>query len=186
VKLINKTYLKKCEKFECFEKAGFSSKKFLNFKYKKPIEYFIFFWDFYESFKSSFKKIKSETINNHFNGQAFAIIIAFLLEREKIKILKMDEELEDVKFVKPDFLVESNSKKKMFLSLKVSIRERWKQADWESMRFKKVYLESKTIVLMNHEQESKSLKEKLPDIDLDYVFYASSNDINELFKMIKS
>ena len=44
----------------------------------------------------------------------------------------------------------------------------------------------KTIVLMNHEQESKSLKEKLPDIDLDYVFYASSNDINQLFKMIKS
>ena len=32
----------------------------------------------------------------------------------------MDEELKDVKFVKPDFLVESKSKKTIFLSLKVS------------------------------------------------------------------
>lgn len=186
MKLINKIYLKKCEQFDCFKKAEFSSKKFLNFKYKQPVDYFVFFWNLYENFKSTFKKTKDETINNGFNGQAFAIIIAFLLEREKIKILKMDEELKDVKFVKPDFLVESKSKKTIFLSLKVSIRERWKQADWESMRYKKVHPESKTIVLMNHEQESKSLKEKLPDIDLDYVFYASSNDINELFKMIKS
>ena len=58
MKLINKIYLKKCEQFDCFKKAGFSSKKFLNFKYKQPVEYFVFFWDLYENFKSTFKKKK--------------------------------------------------------------------------------------------------------------------------------
>lgn len=186
MKLINRVYLKRCKEFDCFKKAEFSAKKLLGFKYEKPVEYFIFFWDLYEKFKLTFKKTKKKGINNGFNGQAFAIIIAFLLEREKIKILKMDEKLKDVKFVKPDFLVESKSKKTIFLSLKVSTRERWKQADWESIMFKKVYPELKTIVLTNHEKESNSLKKKLPDINLDYVFHASSNDINELFVMFKS
>ncbi len=36
---------------------------------------------------------KKKIINNQVNGDAFAIIFGFLLEREKVKILKMDEEL---------------------------------------------------------------------------------------------
>ena len=49
----------------------------------------------------------------------------------------MDENIDDVKFVKPDFLVNNKSGNKIFISLKVSGRERWKQAELESLWFKK-------------------------------------------------
>ena len=185
MKLINKKYLKILENKNCFKLVNFSRTEFLNFQYKKPHEFFNYFWNIYEKFKKTYKQEKNKSINNQVNGDAFAIIFGFLLEREKVKISKMDEELADVKFVKPDFLVKTKNKKIIFLSLKVSIRERWKQADWESMRFKKIYKNSKTIVLMNEKAEINSLKEKIPFISLDNVFHSGSEDMNNLFEIIK-
>jgi hypothetical protein len=185
VKLINQKYLKVLENKNCFKLVNFSRTEFLNFQYTKPHEFFNYFWNIYENFKKIYKQEKNRSINNQVNGDAFAIIFGFLLEREKVKISKMDEELVDVKFVKPDFLVKTKNKNIIFLSLKVSIRERWKQADWESMRFKKIYKKSKTIILMNEKTEINSLKEKIPFISLDYVFHSGSADMNNLFDIIK-
>ena len=39
---------------------------------------------------------------------------------------------------------------------------------------------------MNHEREIDAVKEKIPFLDLNYAFYAGSNDLNELFKIIDS
>lgn len=185
MKLINQKYLKVLENKNCFKLANFSRTNFLDFEYQRPHEFFNYFWDLYEKFKKTFKQEKNKLINNQVNGDAFAIIFGFLLEREKVKILKMDEELANVKFVKPDFLVKAKNKNIIFLSLKVSIRERWKQADWESIRFKKIYKNSKTIIVMNEKSEINSLKEKIPFISIDYVFYSGSADINNLFEIIK-
>ena len=185
MKLINKKYLKVLENKNCFKLVNFSRTEFLNFQYTKPHEFFNYFLNIYENFKKIYKQEKNRSINNQVNGDAFAIIFGFLLEREKVKISKMDEELVDVKFVKPDFLVKTKNKNIIFLSLKVSIRERWKQADWESMRFKKIYKNSKTIILMNEKAEINSLKEKIPFISLDYVFHSGSDDMNNLFEIIK-
>ena len=169
----------------CFKIAKFSLKKLMTFKYDEPSDYFIHFWKEYEKFKSKYFKKHNENINNTYNGTAFETIMAFLMEREKVKILKMDETIKNVKFVKPDFLINSMSGNKIFISLKVSGRERWKQAELESLWFKKKYPESTTILLMNHERETAAAKEKIPFLDLDYAFYASSNDLNKLFKIIE-
>jgi hypothetical protein len=185
VKIINEKYLKILENKNCFKLVNFSRTEFLNFQYQKPLEFFNYFWDIYKKFTRTYKEEKNKLINNQVNGDAFAIIFGFLLEREKVKISKMDEELAKVKFVKPDFLIKKKNKKIIFISLKVSIRERWKQADWESMRFKKIYKNSKTIILMNEKSEINSLKEKIPYISIDYVFHSGSADINNLFKIIK-
>ena len=54
--------------------------------------------------------------------QALEIILAYLFTREEIQIEKMDENLNDVKYVKPDFLLKSSDNQKCFISAKVSIR----------------------------------------------------------------
>ncbi len=182
---INTKYLNRCEQTNCFKIAKFSSNELMSFKYDEPLDYFNHFWNKYEKFKSQYLKKNKESINNTYNGTAFETIIAFLMEREKVKILKMDETIKDVKFVKPDFLINSKSGNKIFISLKVSGRERWKQAELESLWFKKKYPESITILLMNHERETAAAKEKIPFLDLNYAFYAGSNDLNELFEIIE-
>ena len=103
---INEKYLKRCAQTNCFKIAKFSEKELMAFKYVKPLDYFKYFWKKYEKFKSDYLKKKKKSINNSYNGTAFEIILAFLMEREKIKILKMDENIDDVKFVKPDLLVQ--------------------------------------------------------------------------------
>lgn len=183
---INEKYIKRCIQTNCFKIAKFSEKELMTFEYEKPLDYFNYFWKEYEKFKSDYLKKNKESINNTYNGTAFETILAFLMEREKIKILKMDENIDDVKFVKPDFLVNNKSGNKIFISLKVSGRERWKQAELESLWFKKKYPKSTTILLMNHERETAAAKEKIPFLDLDYAFYAGSNDLNKLFKIIES
>jgi len=186
VSLINQQYLKVLENKKCFKLANFSITNFLNFQYQKPHEFLNYFWNIYEKFKKTYKQEKNKPINNKINGDAFAIIFGFLLEREKVKILKMDEKILDLQFVKPDFLILDKNKKIIFLSLKVSKRERWKQADWESIRFKKIYKKSKTILLMNKKADVNNLKKKIPFISLDYVFHSlSEEDMNNLFEIIK-
>lgn len=111
------------------------------------------------------------------------IILTFLFTREKIKIEKMDEEI-DIKYVKPDFILRGN-KKKFFISSKVSIRERWKQADWEAIKYKKKYSNDLCILLMNNKSEYKSILEKISFLSLDKVYLANSNDLNKMIKLIK-
>ena len=145
----------------------------------------IFFWNKYENFKTKYKINNKEAINNSYNGDALEIILAHLFDREGFKIEKMDEEIKNVKYVKPDFLIKGNNKSKFFISAKVSIRERWKQADWEATKFKKKYPSARCILIMNDEREYLGLKSKINDLFIDDVVLASSADLDDLIKSIK-
>jgi len=181
----NKKYLDLCKKKKCFDLAGFETEKFNNYPYKKPSSYFNFFWNKYENFKTKYKINNKEAINNSYNGDALEIILAHLFDREGFKIEKMDEEIKNVKYVKPDFLIKGNNKSKFFISAKVSIRERWKQADWEATKFKKKYPSARCILIMNDEREYLGLKSKINDLFIDDVVLASSADLDDLIKSIK-
>jgi hypothetical protein len=182
----NQKFLSQCELKSCFKAVPFKDKTFKNYKYNEPSQFFNFFWKKYEKFKKTYKKKNNKEINNSYNGQALEIILAYLFTREEIKIEKMDEDLKDVKYVKPDFLLKSKDNENYFISAKVSIRERWKQADWEAIKYKKKYPLAKCILIMNDKNEFKGLKSKIKNLDLDDVILASSNDLNNLFDSIKN
>ena len=182
---INKRFLLTCQKDKCFSLVPFTDKEFKNFKYEKPSQFFNHFWNKYERFKDKFKKNNAQkAINNRYNGSALEIILAYLFTRENIKITNMDENI-DVMFVKPDFLLIGNNKKKIFVSAKVSIRERWKQADWESIKYKKKYPDAVCILIMNDKSEYPGIKKKIQYLHLDKVYLASSNDIDDMINLIK-
>jgi len=72
----------------------------------------------------------------------------------------MDEHVENVKLVKPDFIINSKISN-FFLSLKTSVRERWKQADYEALKYKIVYPKSKCILIVNNEKDSLHIRGKI-------------------------
>jgi hypothetical protein len=185
MKIINKKFLITCQNDKCFSLVPFKDKEFKNFKYEKPSQFFNHFWNKYEKFKNKFKNNNNQkAINNRYNGSALEIILAYLFTRENIKITNMDENI-DVMFVKPDFLLIGNNNKKIFVSAKVSIRERWKQADWESIKYKEKYPNAVCILIMNDKSEYPGIKRKIQHLHLDKVYLASSNDIDDMINLIK-
>ena len=179
---LNKKFIDVCKKKSCFSMVPFAHNEFEDFKYKKPSEFFNFFWKKYLKFKTNYKLKNKKEINNSYNGSALEIILCYLFTRENIQIENMDEEI-DIKFVKPDFLLKSNNKN-FFISVKVSLRERWKQADWEAIKYKEKYPNSVCILLMNNKNEYKSMKSKLNDLTLDALILADEN-IDEMINSIK-
>ncbi len=158
---------------ECLSKSSISQ---YEQSYSDAREFFFNFWSIFESYSHS------TSLNNQVPGDAFEIIFAFLLDYENIEIFSMDEEVKGVNFVKPDFVTKKGHH---FISCKTSLRERWKQADWESIKFKEVYPKSKCFLLTNHYKEHLSLKNKINKLNIDEVYFAGSDDINLLINQLK-
>ncbi|MDC2964719.1 hypothetical protein OAZ13_00185 [Gammaproteobacteria bacterium] len=158
---------------DCFSKHSISQ---YGQSYSDAKNFFIYFWSIFENYSLS------KSLNNQVPGDAFEIIFAFILDYENIEIFSMDEQVKGIDFVKPDFITKKHHH---FISCKTSLRERWKQADWESMRFKKIYSKSKCFLLTNHYKEYLSLKNKITKLDLDEVYFAGSDDINLLIKQLR-
>jgi len=158
---------------DCFSKHSISQ---YGQSYSDAKNFFIHFWSIFEIYSLS------KSLNNQVSGDAFEIIFAFILDYENIEIFSMDEQVKGIDFVKPDFITKKHHH---FISCKTSLRERWKQADWESMRFKKIYSKSKCFLLTNHYKEYLSLKNKITKLDLDEVYFAGSDDINLLIKQLR-
>ena len=158
---------------DCFSKHSISQ---YGQSYSDAKNFFIHFWSIFENYSLS------KSLNNQVPGDAFEIIFAFILDYENIEIFSMDEQVKGIDFVKPDFITKKHHH---FISCKTSLRERWKQADWESMRFKKIYSKSKCFLLTNHYKEYLSLKNKITKLDLDEVYFAGSDDINLLINKLR-
>tara|TARA_Y100001980_G_C14525864_1_gene301376 strand:- start:43 stop:591 length:549 start_codon:yes stop_codon:yes gene_type:complete len=181
--MINKKYIDKVISTKAFQLVYKDISIFKDYEYKDPYQFFNFFWNEYEIFKKKYEGLYKKQINNTYNGQIYELIFIMLMEREGIKIFKQDEYVDDVKFVKPDILIK-NKKSLIFISLKVSGRERWKQADWESLRFKQIYPNSKNYLVINNGEEAKNIKLKLPFLSIDDCFFSNSEELNNLFKII--
>ena len=48
------------ENKNCFKLVNFSRTEYLNFQYKKPHEFFNYFWNIYEKFKKTYKQEKNK------------------------------------------------------------------------------------------------------------------------------
>ena len=172
-RLKNKTIYK-----DCFEKNNLDS-----YVYIDAEDFFKHAWGIYSKYQNKHYIKKGKKINNNINGQAFEIIFALILDHENILIDSMDSEILSIPLVRPDFIVKKNIN--FFISLKTSIRERWKQADWESMKYKKKFADAKCYLLVNNQKDCESLKNKISSLDIDGVYYAGSKDINNLIAIIK-
>ena len=145
-----------------------------------PNEYVSYCWD---------KYINSGVArNNALNGSVFELIIASLLVKERIVPLYLQANVAFVPNIDFDAIVYSSENGPISLSLKTSLRERYKQADLEAIALKYVHRKSKSYLLTIDANEARSVKEKIINGDvmgLDDAVLATSPCLNTLIDELR-
>ena len=158
--------------YEVFNMIGVASDFLSNTM--EPKEYVVKCWDEY-------KRLPIPR-NNALNGKVFEFIIASLLIKEKILPLFFQATAAFVPNVVYDAVVYSLECGPISISVKTSLRERYKQADLEAIALKYVHRKAKCFLLTNNEGEAKNVKKKILTgavIGIDKDIIANSDDINE-------
>lgn len=153
---------------------------FLDVKYSSPSEYINYFWNKYQN-------VEGRTAN--LNGKVFELIVSTLLYRENLKPLYIQAEVAFVPNVDFDALLYSKEVGPIALSMKTSLRERYKQADLEAIALKYVHRKAKSYLLTMDEKEARIAKEKIVNgsiIGLDKIILCSGEDIDSLVADLKN
>ncbi|UXU57516.1 hypothetical protein MUA95_01520 [Staphylococcus agnetis] len=111
--------------------------------YERPSDFIDKTWNF---FKENYKS------NNSINGKIFENLIVYILAYEGIKHIYEQAEVVFVPNAIFDIVL-YHPKKTFTLSLKTTLRERWKQADLEAYAIKNVLKESSSYVITLSENE---------------------------------
>ncbi len=158
----------------------FEGKTFQDINYAKPSNYVNKYWNAY---------LDRPDKNNNLNGKVFELIIATLLYREGLLPLYIQAKVAFVPNVDFDALLYSSEVGPIALSMKTSLRERYKQADLEAIALKYVHRRAKAFLLTMTEKESIVAKQKIKDgsiIGLDKIILCSGRDIDQLIDELKA
>lgn len=157
----------------------FEHKSFYEIEYDKPSDYVSLYWN----------KFKETQNNASVNGKMFEIILQTLMLREGIFPLYLQAQVAFVPNVNYDSLLYCKEFGPISLSMKTSLRERYKQADLEAIALKYVHRKAKCYLLTVSGEESKGVKEKILTgevIGIDKVILCTNNEIDQLIKELKS
>lgn len=153
---------------------------FLDVVYDSPKDYIKKYW---ESFKVAHPKSTPSV-----NGNVFEMIIYTLLYREGIKPFYTQAKVTYVPNIVYDAIL-YNQSQPVSLSLKTSLRERYKQADLEAVALKYVHRRSKCYLLTISPEEAASANEKIKKgdiIGLDAVIDCTTSQIDDLIADLKN
>lgn len=153
---------------------------FMDVKYDSPSEYISKYWEKYKQEVSP---------NSNLNGKVFEYILATLCIRENILPLYLSAKVAFVPNVIYDLMFYTAEKGPVCWSVKTSLRERYKQADLESIALKYVHRKALSYLITLDAREAKSVQEKIKTgdvIGLDNVIVATSDDFNYLINDMKS
>ncbi|MFD1015702.1 hypothetical protein [Winogradskyella rapida] len=152
---------------------------FMEIEYEKPSEYIKLFWDKYEAYAER---------NSNLNGKMFEYILASLCIRENILPIYMSAKVAFVPNVVYDLMFYSAERGPICWSVKTSLRERYKQADLESIALKYVHRKALSYLITLNETEAKSVKRKIKTgdvIGLDDVVVATNPEFDDLVADLK-
>ncbi|MCD7817468.1 MAG: hypothetical protein LUH07_00210 [Lachnospiraceae bacterium] len=146
-----------------------------------PSEYVELCWDAYRNCPFSG--------NNSLNGNIFELIISSLLVKENIKPMYLQASVAFVPNVIYDIILYSSENYPISLSLKTSLRERYKQADLEAVALKYVHRKAECYLLSLDEHEVQDVKNKISTGDIlgiDNVICATTNEFDDFINNLKS
>lgn len=152
---------------------------FFELRYSKPSEYVTNLWNKYET---------RDDRNANLNGKIFEYILASLCIRESILPLYMSAKVAFVPNVIYDLMFYTAGRGPICWSVKTSLRERYKQADLESIALKYVHRKALSYLITLSEKEAKSVKAKIKTgdvIGLDNVIVATTSEFDDLVTELK-
>lgn len=163
--------------FECL----LGEHTFMTLAYDKPSDYVAQYW-------SAYQRYAGEEKSNNANGKIFEYILSTLLIRENLVPYFVSAKIAFVPNVVYDITLFTPEIGPISLSAKTSLRERYKQADLESIALKYVHRRAQAYLITNDLPESKAVKMKIKSgdvIGLDDVIYAQSADFDNLITHLK-
>ena len=126
----------------------------------KSSEYIKFCWGKYKAYCTVNPQDKA------LNGNIFELIVESELYRKSICPMFLQARVAFVPNINFDVLLYSSEQFPIGLSLKTSLRERYKQADLEALALKNVHRKALTYLITLNSQESISLKAKVDNEEL--------------------
>jgi len=127
--------------------------------------------------------------NNALNGTIFELIIATLFVKEKILPLHLQAQVAFVPNVNFDAVLYTTESGPIGLSLKTSLRERYKQADLEAVALKYVHRKAENYLLTMDKTEADSVSKKINDgavLGLNKAILASSEEFDTFIANLKN
>jgi hypothetical protein len=121
-------------------------------------------------------------------GSAFECLLALVLCIEDIGPFFMQAELTFVPNAKFDILMYDESGWPISLSIKTSLRERYKQADLEAMALKQVHRNSESYLITLNETEAAAQAQKIEKrelVALDKIILATAKEFDDLIQDLK-
>ncbi|MEA5138524.1 hypothetical protein [Arcicella rigui] len=152
---------------------------FMDIEYSKPSEYVSIYWNAYQ---------KHPERNNNLNGKIFEYILATLCVREKLLPLYLSANVAFVPNVIYDLMFYTKERGPICISAKTSLRERYKQADLETIALKYVHRKALSFLVTLEEKEARGVKAKIKSgdiIGLDSVVVATHEEFDELIAELK-
>ncbi|WP_213562984.1 hypothetical protein [Staphylococcus auricularis] len=123
--------------------------------------------------------------NNSLNGSVFENLIILSLAREGIENIYYQTELSFVPSAIFDIFL-YNKNEPVALSIKTTLRERWKQADLEALAVKQVHKNSKCYVLTTSESEVRARRKNDKSYNgLDGFILVHTSEYDNFVKKIK-
>ncbi|MCH7402611.1 hypothetical protein ACFOUP_18030 [Belliella kenyensis] len=153
---------------------------FMDIEYNTPSEYVRTYWDEYKKITDS---------NSNLNGKVFEYILATLCIRENILPLYLSAKVAFVPNVVYDLMFYTAERGPICWSVKTSLRERYKQADLESIALKYVHRKALSYLITLDEREARGVKSKIKSgdvIGLDDVIVATEPEFDQLVADLKS
>ena len=145
-----------------------------------PSKYIDFIW----------KKAELDTrLTRDVRGKFFELLIATCLIRNKILPFFWQAQLEFVPLANFDLVVYTEERGPIVLSLKTSIRERYKQAEFEAQAMKDVHRRAKNFLVTMEKDEALSLQSKIDTgvlAGIDEAIVANENSFDRLIEFLKS
>jgi hypothetical protein len=149
-------------------------------KIDEPSKYVEYIWN---------KAEKDERLTRDVRGKFFELVIASCLIKSKILPFFWQAQLEFVPLANFDLVVYTEERGPIVLSLKTSIRERYKQAEFEAQAMKDVHRRAKNFLVTMEKDEAQSLQTKIDSgvlNGIDGVVVANEKSLDELISLLKT
>jgi hypothetical protein len=149
-------------------------------KEDRPSKYIDFMWK---------KAEKDVRLERDVRGKFFELLIACCLIRNKILPFFWQAQLEFVPLANFDLVIYTEEKGPIVLSLKTSIRERYKQAEFEAQAMKDVHRRAMNFLVTMDKEEAEAVRSNIEDgilTGIDGVAVANDPSFDEVIKFLKT
>jgi|CXWL01.1.fsa_nt_gi hypothetical protein len=123
--------------------------------------------------------------DNNINGKVFEEIVAMALVKSDLMPFYMQANVAFIPNVNYDFILYDDTSL-VSLSAKVSLRERWKQADLEAVALRYIHRKSKSFVITMNEREAAARNAKISEcMGINSFVVATSKTFDKLIAELK-